>query len=841
MRVFINIRNRLIEILIFLDKLNFFDTIVNPFTLKGFMMESSPTKITQVFGVLIFFLYSLPVFAQFHISEDLNAKPVSLYKHAKIANVGQSELTFDSLLNNQESFDFQPLEVPVSNLGFTEDNYWVKFSLLNKSGNQKEYYLETGRPITDRVDLYAVGPNGHIEKMKNGDIIPFKERVFTHRKIIFPIQLDSGVTKDFYIHYNSDGEVINLPLLLYSSTGLVIDSYFDQLVFGVFYGILLLAGTIYLFFYFGIGEKSFLLYSGYVLSVALLHFSLDGYFFQFIAPEAGWYSRHAVLLSAAFSAFAFGRYTQSYLKIKEFSPNLNHAFNVLLIGTGILILSVLIYPSGKTLYYALVNVFGIILLFLIISSVILGYIKGKGPDIFFALGLAFFVVGFFLFILNNFSLIPNSFWSENSSKLGTGMEIIFLSLSMANRIRILKSDKEKIQETALKQAQESNEIKSFFLSNMSHELRTPLNAILGLSRTILQASPEKSIKEDLEVIQYSSMSLLSSINDILDYSKIEKRELILINSHFDFRKLMKELKTGFEKQARDKNLVFVYEEKNPIPDFLIGDLQRLRQIFENILNNAIKFTTTGSVKLSLESSPSKETQIELLLSVTDTGVGIRKEKLDRIFDSFIQEQTDDKRKFGGFGLGLCIVKALVELKGGTINIISEYEKGTSVMVNLNFKLPEPNKVQDDFSSSNSGIYELQNKKILVVEDNPVNQLVMRSILKKWKNTGFEMANNGFLGLEKLRQEHFDLILMDLQMPEMDGYEATQAIRNGDCGPEYMEIPIIAVTADATDKAREKVFDVGMDEYITKPVDQDELYTKVKKCLQMHQVNLPEVS
>ncbi len=777
--------------------------------------------------------------AQKELTGENFLNPVTIYEYAKITNVGDAVFSIEEFLAQENEYVFDKIEGANTNLGFTKDNYWLKFTLSNVTDKPLSVFFETGRPITDIIELHQINASGEIYSQVNGDLIPFDKRPTNHRQIIFPIEIEANKTQDFYVQYQSDGEVINLPLNIHSANSLIITSYRDQLIYGIFYGILLLAGAIYLFFYFGIKERSFILYFIYVLSIAFLHLSLDGYFAQYISPNAGWLSRHAVLLSAAFSTLAFGRYTQIYMQVGNFSPALNKIYNTLHVAVITLILAILFVEKGIHLYYPLVNLLGIILLFLIIIAVTTSHIKNKAQDFFFTLGIISFFGGFIFLILNNFSLIPNSFITENSSKLGTGLEIIFLSLSMANRIRILKSEKEKMQEMALQRSQESNEIKSFFLSNISHELRTPLNAVIGLSKSIQDATEDGKIKSDLEVIQYSSLGLLSAIDDILDYSKIEKKELKLEERQLEIGKVIQELRTITEKQAKDKNLNFIYEEINQLPKFILGDKARIRQIILNILNNAIKFTQEGDIKLSIKSDLKNNESVDMSIIVSDTGIGIDREKLDRIFESFIQEQIDDKRKFGGFGLGLCIVKALIELYDGKIDIQSEKGKGTTVKILINFKLP----IKAQQLTANpivNGVYDLEGKHILIVEDNPVNQMVMKSILRKWQNTSFDLANNGIEAVEKVKSEHFDLVLMDLQMPEMDGYEATEAIRKGDAGEKYKNIPIIAVTADATDKAKSKVKAVGMDDYMTKPVDKDELYAKVQHCLYLQNVDLSSV-
>ncbi len=762
--------------------------------------------------------------------------PISIHKESQILDLGFEKVKIDQILARESQLDFNPLTSPVTNIGFTNRNYWVQFTLSNETREVKTYYLETGRPITDVVDLYQVQDGQVIKTTKNGDLISFHDRPFKHRKVVFPLEIAPNSQASFYLNYQSDGEVINLPLVLNDAISLVESSYFDQLIFGFFYGILFLAAVTYLFFYLGIREKSILLYSSYVVSIALLHLSLDGFLIQFVFPEPTWFANRSLLVFAAFSAFAFGRYTQVYIRIDEFSPVLNRIFQFVLAGLILLTICILGLEAGRSVYYPIVNAFAFTLLILSIVAIVKSHLAKVPIDRFFKIGITFLILGFIIFILNNFSLIPNSFITENASKIGTGIEIIFLSLSMANRIRLLKSEKEQMQEIALQRSEESNEIKSYFLSNMSHELRTPLNAILGLSNSILSETNDPKIKSDLEVIQYSSLSLLTSINDILDYSKIEKGELKLAHLEFDFHKLIQELKAVTNQQARDKSLDFIYEERNSLPKKLIGDSTRFKQIFTNVIGNALKFTNKGQIKLSVQTEELEDEKIEITAIIEDSGVGISKEKLDRIFESFIQEELNDTRKYGGFGLGLCIVKALVELHEGSINIKSDQESGTTVTLKMKLKKALAKNITEELILQQAANL-LNGKHLLVVEDNPVNQLVIKSILKKWKGITFDFANHGLEALQAMEIKKYDLILMDLQMPEMDGYEATQLIRSGKSGMNNPNIPIIAVTADTTEKTKIRVMEIGMDAYIPKPIDQELILTSVLHALYLEKVKI----
>lgn len=774
--------------------------------------------------------------AQISLSKDL-VFPISIHAQAEIVQIDSADYSLEEILELESSLDFQALQYPVTDLGFTDKTFWLRFSLANTTDQSQTLYLETARPITDVVHLYQLSQGKIISDQLSGDMIKFEDRPFNHRKMIFPITISPNSGSDFYIKYQSDGEVINLPLVLNDTSSLVTSSFFNQLIFGFFYGILFIAVVTYLFFYFGMKEASFLFYVTYVLSVALLHLNLDGYFFQYITLEPGWFANRSLLIFAALSSLALGVYSYVYLKVEEISNFFKKSFQLLFIVHGALLFLIVTYTAGKAFYYPAVNIIGFLMLVLIIVTIFKRYLSNIHVDLFFSIGIACLTLGFVIFILNNFSLIPNSFFTANASKIGTGAEIIFLSLSMANRIRLLKTEKEEMQEIALMRLEESNDMKSYFLSNMSHELRTPLNAILGLSKSIISTTDDSTIKNNLEVIQYSSMSLLGSINDILDYSKIEKGELKLAHVDFDLQKIIHELKLITNQKSREKGLKFIYEECNTINSKLVGDPTRLKQIISNVLDNATKFTQKGQIKLTVNTEEKQGNRLALILQIEDTGVGIAKEKLSRIFDSFSQEQINDKRKYGGFGIGLCIVKALVDLHGGTVEVSSVKSEGTLVKIKVELEKAISSTNNQELLTPKQSEKLMSGKHFLVVEDNRVNQLVIKSILRKWKGVSFDFANHGIEALEAMKTKAYDVVLMDLQMPEMDGYEATEQIRAGNSGMNSNNIPIIAVTADTTEKTKARVFAIGMDDYITKPIDQDLLYSSVEKVLYLENIKL----
>jgi signal transduction histidine kinase/CheY-like chemotaxis protein len=777
--------------------------------------------------LVLFLLFAGVSNAQYTIVEGAVPDNFSLHQYTTIVDVAGQNLSITEVIENYDTFKPQSLKTDNDDLGFTQNNFWTKTELKNATNVELNYYLETARPITDLVELYIVNlTSGKIKKYVSGDKMDFSQRSFDNRKTIFKITLPAFSSQNLYLHLKSDGEVIKIPIELHSADSFIMMTAKENLFFGIFYGMLLIVALIYFFFFFALKEKIFLFYSLYVLSVGLLQFALDGFFYKYVAPSGGWFSNHSVLFIAIIAVFLSGKYSELFLKIKLQNKSIYRLFQWAYGLLFLLLLCVVFVPSILLFSYIVVNVLTLVFLILIVFSIAYFYRKKIAIDSFFTTGILCLILGFTVFILYNFGLIPASFFTQNSSKLGTGAEVIFLSLSMSNLIRNLKIEKNELNRLALVRSEEMNDLKSYFLSNISHELRTPLNAILNLIDAVSSEVEDEKIKRNCQVIKYSSNSLLSSVNDILDFSKIEKDELKIEKINFNPQTTLGNLKNSAEQRATDKGLEFVFVKPDSLPDCIYGDEMRLIQVVNNVLNNAIKFTSEGFVIFKIEAKQLVDNKVRLLISVSDTGVGIAKEKQDSIFDSFSQNNIDNKRKFGGLGLGLYIVKNLVDMQEGTIHIDSALAKGTRCLISLDYDIvAQENTVAMPVKSV---IYDLEGKSILVVEDNPINQMVIKMITKKWLNTTVFYANNGQEGLEVLKSNKIDIVLMDLQMPVMDGYEATVAIRNGEVGDHNKGIPIIALTADVMEGTKLRVSEIGMNHYLSKPITKELLYQVVKE-------------
>jgi signal transduction histidine kinase/ActR/RegA family two-component response regulator len=379
---------------------------------------------------------------------------------------------------------------------------------------------------------------------------------------------------------------------------------------------------------------------------------------------------------------------------------------------------------------------------------------------------------------------------------------------------------------AKKKAEEATLAKSQFLSMMSHEIRTPMNAIIGLTTLMLQNEPRLDQLESLKLLKFSGENLLTIVNDILDFSKIEANKIELESVELDLYALLLNTKQILEQRAVEKGIVLNFQFDPNIPKKLLGDPVRIAQVVTNLVGNAIKFTENGSVTL-IVSNESADTDInEILFQIKDTGIGIPPEKIDTIFDRFSQAEAETTRKYGGTGLGLSITKSLLHLMGSGVNLESTVGSGSTFSFVLklakakNVDRPQHAARSNGHAEDGSGI------RILLVEDNRVNQIVARGFLKHW-GISVDVANDGQEAVQLVEKESYHLVLMDLQMPVMDGYEASRRIRNMS-GDYFKTLPIIALTASAMTGMKDKVLDVGMTDFISKPFSPDELHSKILK-------------
>lgn len=384
-------------------------------------------------------------------------------------------------------------------------------------------------------------------------------------------------------------------------------------------------------------------------------------------------------------------------------------------------------------------------------------------------------------------------------------------------------------QNATKLAEDAVKSKQQFLSNMSHEIRTPMNAIIGFTKVLLKTKLSIEQKEYLEAIKLSGDALIVLINDILDLAKVDSGKMIFEQSPFVLEASVASMLHLFGTKIQEKNLTLIHNFDQNIPKVLLGDAVRLHQIILNLVSNAVKFTSKGTIIVSVNLINQTNDTVVIGFSVSDTGMGIIKSDLETIFENFQQASSSAARSYGGTGLGLAIVKQLVEAQGGTIEVKSEINKGSTFSFTLSFTKTNEVAVaeieHDEFDADTA------NLRVLVAEDMALNQLLMKTLLDDF---GFEceIASNGKIAVEKLETKPFDIVLMDLQMPEMNGFEATKYIRS----VLKLDTPILALTADVTTVDLAKCKEAGMNDYLAKPVDEKLLYSKIVALVKKNAVD-----
>jgi signal transduction histidine kinase/CheY-like chemotaxis protein len=412
-------------------------------------------------------------------------------------------------------------------------------------------------------------------------------------------------------------------------------------------------------------------------------------------------------------------------------------------------------------------------------------------------------------------------WVSLSGMVRFSDEGIALKYSGAAYDITVRKMAEMAMEKARQMAESSVKAKRRFLANVSHEIRTPMHAIMGLSEQLLLSDMRPEQKALMQMIAEASKALMNIINDVLDLSKIEEGKLQIDETIFDPATLMQQVTDLFSVQAAKKELTFILHKPDLLKRACIGDSSRIRQVLANIISNAIKFTDKGKIEIGFDISDHNEKEVMLSFTCSDTGVGMSEEMKKRIFEEFVQEDESFHRKYGGSGLGLSITHELVKLMNGTIDIESQKNKGTTVRIKIPLTIITDQKSTPSIPLKVDSA-ALQQLSLLVAEDNEFNRLLLKFILEKNK-IPYDFAENGKIAVEKACAQHYDLILMDIQMPEMDGIGATQIIRErlGN------KIPIIAVTANAIKEELDYYLTKGLTDYITKPFEERKLLEMIQ--------------
>lgn len=807
----------------------------------------------------------LPVLATVFLCENANAtiKPLILSDssdHYQIALDQHLQLFVDrgaSYFGNavssiEDVVGLKPFNPDIDN---SKNFVWGYFDLDNQSAETVEWWINFGNNDYTTV---LIGE----KEYRTGYLVKGSEKPIVAGSYYVPVLIPRGEKQRVFFRIEKDFHRFNFNFTVDNTLYRIDNLWYKKLWAMWLQGIFFIMITYGLLIYLRLREKVYLFYSFYLLSTAIFYLFVDSFLREYIIPENPILSYVGVLFLYPSAIFYF-HFLKNFIDLDKVHRLISKLINGTLYLTYFLTaLAFTIYITGNEQFLEPVSQV-LIISNATIALITLGYLGYTRNALgkFFILGSSFLLIA---------AIIDAVFWDSDLvygsfTKLGLVIEICFFSLGLGERVRLMAKEKNYLQDkliaeleesrniiqqqkeeleskvrdrtselasqnNALKQAKEEADAalraKSDFLSIMSHEIRTPMNGVIGMTHILLDEIDDSQQQENLKSLKFSAENLLTLLNDILDYNKIDSGNVQLEKTDVNIRELVGAIHYQFEIRAREKGIRFHVDIDKEVPAWLSGDSARITQILMNLLSNAIKFTREGSVSLKISRESDTERFSNILFEVEDTGIGIPEDKQKIIFDQFTQASTDTSRKFGGTGLGLAIIKRLLELMGSEIKLESSRGMGSRFYfyLKLEHKRGSQQAVRND---SLAMIEKLKQLKILSVDDNEMNRVVLDRFLRKWEVSHHDTVESGDEAINLLIQRDYDLILLDLQMPDVDGYQVAEMIRTME-GAKYKNIPIIAISADIFANVESEIRKYGMNDFVSKPFDPQDLIETICK-------------
>jgi signal transduction histidine kinase/CheY-like chemotaxis protein len=793
----------------------------------------------------------------FHFLIDEHTRSLPIQGHLSYFFDKTHQWTIDDICCPPLSDQFINLKQHIPNMGFSDGTFWFKFNLKYQPRTVfvlKEWLLEIGYPLLDEVILYyPVGEGDYIVK-KSGRQMWKSPADIHYKNPVFRIYTRPFQNYEIIIKIKSTS-TIQVPLHLWAPGTFAHNVGRENFIWGLFFGTMIVMALYNGFIYTVVRDKSYLYYVCYILCFLCLLSSFNVNGFVQLPVSFTWWGHGSIPFFISFAGFWMTRFSKHFLNTKDFSPLRGKFLDCIIIGNALIaILSFFIpyYISVKlACFYILIN--AIILLF----SAIICYANNGEQAKYYLIAWIALLTGIIMYCLKTFAILPTTFITEYGLPIGANLEVILLSFGLADRINTERREKIIAQKEALKakslslvsqektniELKKAGLVKSNIISNISNEVRTPLHAMMGMVNLMKKTNLSKAQTRFVIEIKRAGEGLLQITNDLVDYARLETHRLQLSMTVFDLRKCINETCELFQSVAQKKQIQLDCMIDNHLPQVVSGDLLRIRQVLSNLLENAFKYTEKGQIIIQVQNwndqlnvahqlnlRPSEVNECMIYFTVKDTGIGIGSEIQKELFNLFTRKDADQTDKRAGFGLGLSICKRLVQLMKGAIWVKSVLEKGSAFHFVIAVKIADSSQLEQKKSSKQSqkliNTQSLPSLHILLAEDNPHNQLVIKMMFEDTPFT-LDIVENGKQAIAQYLSKSYDLIIMDVLMPMMNGIEAIEKIRALEKEKQLPEIPIMVITADGRPNTRVSCKNAGCSDFINKPImDQNLLLERI---------------
>lgn len=765
------------------------------------------------FSILLTFLI-IPILASAEpISSSMlelndSSDTFSAITHAKVLIDPSLKLDLEQVSSDTLKDQFIPNSKPHLNLGRSRSAFWIKFEVVNHS--QKKWYLLLDSMLGDELDLY-ISP---IKKPVSNSLTTYATKLENFRRQAWSLDLPKGEKLQVYMRVKNGDSIINVPIQFLTSDRMLSQSNWKYKVYSALYGAMIIIGFCLLFMFFSLREKSYLYLSTYILALILVTHRLDPVFeiLNFFNNTSSYFFTLPLFLTGI-SAILFVR---EILETRKNAPRIDRAFIALLCISAMLMPIIWSLPAAPV-YPIILGL--IIQTFIQFSAFHIAYSKNSGP-----ISKYFAWISLNTYLLVVITLFLKTFFNVASDKLPDSLIYNLITLFSVLCLTLLLAHKIRIQNNEMQREKASNETKDEFIAVMNHELRTPMNAIVGLSSLMKLEKLTKPQRVYANQLDNATKHMMQLINNVLDFSKTNQPLFNLEKKPFQLSIALQSVYHLLLQQAQQKDLRLTLE--NPLDETLVvlGDRARLSQILNNFLTNAIRYTEEGEVSLAVapltNDSPNS---IKLRFSVKDTGPGIPNDQLEKIFTPFTQLETQNtSSQREGLGLGLPISKNLIEQMGSTLHVNSRINEGSEFYFDLEIPLAAESEIAKRGNAELTSLRLPAGTRILLVDDSELNRFIGGEMIQ---NLGAEviLANSGKNAMLQLQQDTFDLVLLDISMPQVSGLTVTHWIRQQS---QHLHLPVIAMTAHNLDSMRKQCKDAGMNDYIVKPFEYEDLYHTV---------------